>query len=242
MAKRDPAKTARNKEAAALDERLAALLPDTLNGTGCGNVHQLNAKIGGKYQQLMNIKERCITTCDEFISLYMDALAREIRSTPPYIRHSSAFYRLAKWYQDEPAFQRYMELFLQRTFLRHFDEIARVKPPAAAASFWIGQNNADYGLLITPRFNERLKDWENDKSEIRRFKPDYYTIGHILEAGLVIPGKYRRRKFDDVDDYLGFFQDILVRNAGSKHQDEVAKHYAQFVRGRTTGQGAASHP
>jgi hypothetical protein len=123
-----------------------------------------------------------------------------------------------------------MEKFVERTFLRHYDEIARVKPPASSAAFWIGENNADYGLLITPRFNKRLSDWENDKSEIRRFKPDYYTIGHILETGLVIPGKERRRGFEDVDDYLGFFQDTLVRNAGSKHQDAVAERYAAFVR------------
>lgn len=62
-----------------------------------------------------------------------------------------------------------------------------MKPLPSQAAFWIGEKNADYGLLITPRFRDG--DWENDKSEIRKLKSDYFTVGHVLESGLVVPGK-----------------------------------------------------
>jgi hypothetical protein len=226
--KRDPEKTARNHAAANLRVQMDELLPEVLEFTGCDSLQSLNAKIGSKHEQLANVKERCIRTSDEFLSLYMDSLARHVRSLPPHVRQGSAFYMLAKWYQTSEAFRDYMEKFLERSFLKHYDEYARVKPAAKDAAFWIGETNADYGLLITPRF--RNDDWENDKSEIRKFKPDYFTIGHVLESGLVIPGEDMVVPFGTVEDYLTFFQNVLVRKAGSLHQDRVAKRYTAFVR------------
>ena len=228
MAKRDPAKSARNKQAKKLRAQMDELLHDVLDDTGCESLASLNAKIGSKHEQLANVKERCIRTGDEFLSLYMDSLARHILATPPQDRPGSAFYELAKWYQTSAAFQEYMDKFLERSFLKHYDEYSRVKPAAKDAAFWIGETNADYGLLITPRF--RAGDWENDKSEIRKFKADYFTIGHVLKSGLVVPHKKTPIPFDSVDEYLTFFEDVIVRKAGSVHQNRVAERYAAFVR------------
>jgi hypothetical protein len=228
VTERDPHKTARNKAGAQLRAQMDDLVPEVLDFTGCDSVLSLNAKIGGKHEQLCNVKERCIRTSDEFLSIYMDSLARHIRALPMHIRHGSAFYQLAKWYQTSKAFQSYTEKFLERSFLKHYDEYARVKPAAKDAAFWIGAKNADYGLLIAPRF--RRSEWENDKSEIRRFKPDYFTIGHVLETGLVVPGDEVPMPFCTVEEYLKFFQHVLVRSAGSIHQNRVARRYAAFVR------------
>jgi hypothetical protein len=94
------------------------------------------------------------------------------------------------------------------------------------------QNNADCGLLVSPRFANG--DWENDKSEIRHFQPKYWTIGHILATGLVVPGKPDIMTFSSVDDYLKFFEHVLVRGTASTHQKAVAAHYSKFVRASTT--------
>ncbi|PHM48717.1 hypothetical protein Xekk_04391 [Xenorhabdus sp. KK7.4] len=37
-----------------------------------------------------------------------------------------------------------------------------------------------------------------------------------MTTGLVIPGKEKIFKFSDIEQYLLFFQDTLVRNSGSK--------------------------
>jgi hypothetical protein len=71
-------------------------------------------------------------------------------------------------------------LFLKRSYLKHFDELSRVRPHLTESEIWIGQNKADYGLLITPRYVNGV--WENDRSEIRHFPKLYWTIGHVLEV------------------------------------------------------------
>jgi len=82
---------------------------------------------------------------------------------------------------------------------------------------------------VTPRFNIQISQWENDKSEIRHFKPLYWSIGHVMETGLVIPGKNERIKFSSVDEYLNFFLNVLVRNSGSKYEYELAALYRDYV-------------
>jgi len=90
------------------------------------------------------------------------------------------------------------------------------------SELWIGQTNANYGLLVSPRFKN--SKWENDESEIRAFKQGYWTIGHVMETGLVIPNKNKTFTFSDVDQFLLFFSDTLVRNSGSQYEYELAEH------------------
>jgi hypothetical protein len=98
---------------------LNEIVDEVMEITQSHSVHELNAKIGGKYQQLANIKERCIRSEDEFLSLYFDGLRQKIRSIHPSTRQGSGYYRLAKWYQDEKLFRKYTDNFLRRTFLRY---------------------------------------------------------------------------------------------------------------------------
>jgi hypothetical protein len=123
--------------------------------------------------------------------------------------------------------KRYFLLFLQRSFLRHYDELVRERPSATDAEIWIGQNNSDYGILITPRFKNG--DWENDQSEIRHFPKLYWTIGHVLTSGLVVQGDPNPLTFKTVDDYLNFFMKVLVRPSGSKYERDIAKRYCVYV-------------
>ncbi len=71
--------------------------------------------------------------------------------------------------------------------------------------------------------------WENDKSEIRAFTEGYWTIGHMMATGLVIPGRNKRFRFSDIEQYLMFFRDSLVRLSGSEYEYEIADCYADFV-------------
>ncbi len=124
----------------------------------------------------------------------------------------------------------FLYLFLKRTYYNNYDALSKVRPNTNEATIWIGQKNAEYGILVTPRFNTNNGQWENDKSEIRHFSQMYWSIGHILETGLCVPGRNRRHKFSDVDEYLDFFEDVLVRNSGSKYEAKLAEYYSEFVR------------
>ena len=84
-------------------------------------------------------------------------------------------------------------------------------------------------MLVSPRFTSG--DWENDESkEVRHFKARYWTIGHALATGFVIPGKEARIPFADVDAYLTFFEHVLVRSTASSHQKAIAAMYSAFVK------------
>lgn len=110
-------------------------------------------------------------------------------------------------------FRDYLYLFLQRTFLRHINSYTKARPKIEESEIWIGQNNADYGILITPKFNG--ENWGNDKSEIRHFNKKYWSIGHVLETGLLVPFSKSKFKFKTTEEYLNFFKNVIVRNSGS---------------------------
>lgn len=120
---------------------------------------------------------------------------------------------------------------MRRSYLTHYDELSKNRPTVEEAEIWIGQQNANYGLLVSPRFKDGK--WENDKSEIRAFNKIYWTIGHVMETGLVIPNKDKVFKFSDIEQYLLFFQDTLVRNSGSSYEYEIAGYYCDYVREQT---------
>ena len=83
--------------------------------------------------------------------------------------------------RDHKEVREWLNLFLKRTFLRNYEALSKVRPSVEEAIMWIGQENASYGLLITPRFREG--QWENDKSEIRHFKSKYWTITIFCKLG-----------------------------------------------------------
>jgi hypothetical protein len=51
-----------------------------------------------------------------------------------------------------------------------------------------------------------------------------------METGLVIPNKDRILKFSDIEKYLLFFTDTLVRNSGSQYEYKLAALYDDYVR------------
>ncbi len=227
MAKRDPAKTARNKEIRRLSGEIKALLPDVLEATGYKNEASLNATYGGKHQVYIDIRNEVIDGPQQFRSLYLQGFMRYVKDIGPDYFGNNTYIRAYKNVQKHPIVWDWLSLFLERTYLREYENISKKRPTADEAVMWIGQENASYGILITPRF--RRGQWENDGSEIRRFKPKYWTIGHILETGFVVPSKEKKIPFENVSDYLTFFTEVIVRNSGSKHEQEIAEHYCSFV-------------
>lgn len=222
MAKRDPEKSARNRIIAKIKEELRALLPSVLHETGAFSELSLNAKIGSKHDEFFDLKNEVIHSQDEFVNKWLKGLKAASNTFD-----GGSYNWLLENIKESPAFKKYLILFLKRSYLKRFEELSKNRPEQAESELWIGQENANYGLLVTPRFNG--ESWENDKSEVRKFKHAYWTIGHVLETGLVVPGKNKRFKFNDLDQYLLFFTDTLVRNSGSGYEYSIAELYSDFV-------------
>lgn len=204
MAKRDPNKTARNRMIESLKVKLRNLLPKVLADTGISNEQSLNAIIGSKIDKFFDLKHDVIHSQDEYVARWLEGLKKSALSDGEALHHLI-------WSQlkKHESYREYVLLFLKRAYLKHFDELSKNRPPVEEAEIWIGQKNASYGLLVSPRFKN--DQWENDKSEIRAFDKAYWTIGHVMKTGLVIPGKGKIFKFSDIDQYLLFFQDRCVR-------------------------------
>ncbi len=223
MAKRDPDKSARNRIIEGIKAKLRSILPTVLEETGISSEASLNAKIGSKNDEFFDLKNEIINSSDEFKNKWLQGLKACINS-----HHAPSHEWLYENAKKHKSFKKYLILFLERSYLKHFEELSKNRPNPNQSELWIGQTNANYGLLITPRFKNGR--WENDKSEIRAFKQGYWTIGHVMATGLVIPDKDKIFVFSDIEQYLLFFTDTLVRNSGSKYEYELAEHYANFVR------------
>jgi hypothetical protein len=225
MATRDPVKTARNEMIQEMKGKLRALLPQVLRETGISSETSLNAVIGGKVAAFIDLHHEQIHSADAYVSLYLNGFKAAISSNDEGNRSHRRNYEIFK---KSKAAREYFMLFLKRAYLKHYDELSRKRPHLDESEIWIGQNRANYGLLITPRFvNGR---WENDKSEIRHFPKLYWTIGHVLLSGLVVENDPDRVMFPNVNAYLTFFKNTLVRVSGSQYERAIANLYVEYAR------------
>ncbi|MBU8572712.1 hypothetical protein KM900_19705 [Bacillus subtilis] len=218
--------TAVSKELAAKTRKLTKLLPEVLEVTGFSKL-QLHAKIGGKNAEFIDIKNEVIMDPDHFVALWSKGLIKYLDDIGEH-KENSKVYEMLKLIQKYEVVRDYTFTFLERTYLRHYTDLSKKRPTVEEATMWIGQRNASYGLLVTPRFANG--NWENDQSEIRRFKKNYWTIGHVLQTGLVIPFVDEKIEFHDIDQYLSFFKNTMVRASGSQYELEIAQRYCDFVR------------
>ena len=225
MAKRDLEKTARNKVIAALTSELNTMLPRVLAETGLRSEQSLHGIYGGKFADYIDIKNEVIHSPQHFIALYLEGFQKKVAESGS----ESAHPRNLELLRRSPKLQEYLFIFLKRVYLRNIQAFSKKRPLVEEAAVWIGQNNADYSILVTPRFNRRIKQWENDKSEIRHFEPLYWSIGHVVRTGLVIPGRNQRIPFSSAEEYLNFFINVIVRNSGSKYEYALAKMYRDYA-------------
>lgn len=229
MAVRDPEKTLRNKEIDRLTVEINKMVPEVLRLTGYKNVISLNATYGGKHDIYIKIRDTVIDSPEQFFTKYIagfQAFVEEETAKRDGNYTNDAFMHLKKF----PEVLKWLRLFLYRTYLRNYEALSKVRPDPEAAEIWIGEKNAEYGILVTPRFSTKKGQWENDMSEIRHFKPKYWTLGHIIETGFVVPGVDKKITFPTLAHYLDFFESVIVRSSGSIHGQKIAEMYCNFVR------------
>lgn len=224
--KRDPNKTARNKTIDRMQHELRTMVDTVMYEIDRDSELSVNAYIGSKADDFLDLKNDVIRTPEEYVSKWLQGLDEGYKAGKGN-RFRDMHDRL-----KDPAnstFRKYCELFLKRSFLKHYNELSKVRPGDEEAHIWFGLNDADFGLFVAPRFNPMSGNWENDKSEIRAFTETYWTIGHLLKTGLCIPKIDRKRQFRSVEEYLDFFYDQL-RLTKSIYQVAVAERYIDFVK------------
>ncbi|MCD0472518.1 hypothetical protein [Flavobacterium sp. JAS] len=126
------------------------------------------------------------------------------------------------------AIREYILLFLERDFYRHYKVRTKQKPQENLWSIWFGNEIIFWGLLIAPRLVEGY--WENKPGRIRKVEFGYWTIGHVLQTGLVDPENNMVLTFRDVEDFLTFYQSILKRVSNSIYEKQIFDFYCNYIR------------
>lgn len=89
MAKRNPETTARNKVINELTAQLQEIQDEVLEVTGFDSVHSMHGKIGGKFDQFIDIKNEVISSPEHFISLWLEGYKADLISRGDYAEHSN---------------------------------------------------------------------------------------------------------------------------------------------------------
>jgi hypothetical protein len=219
VARRDPNVTARNMTIKVMKEELRALQPKVFPEVGRYTELSLNAYIGSKAAEFIDLKNEIITTPEHYIHCWLRGMENASKDYEQEIKTDLKD-------PENINFKKYVFIFLKRSFLKHYNELHKKRPEIDGSEFWFGVNDAHYGLFVTPRWNGI--NWENDKSEMRAVKFKYWTIGHVMEAGLCIPDENDKYEFTKIEDYLDFFK-AQARLTKSKYQIEIAKRYIEYV-------------
>lgn len=126
-----------------------------------------------------------------------------------------------------PVCSHYIDVFLERNFYRNVKERKRFKPNENLWEIWFGSNPLFWGIMISPAF--RNGQWTNDVSEIRRAKYEYWTLGHILNTGIVMPENPQPYTFSDIGSFINFYEQIIFRLSKSDYEKEIMQQYFKYL-------------
>ena len=223
------AKLLREMEAdltAELKKKLPRVLRTCERITGRKNVsvHSLHGIIGGKNNEYTDAIRTQFSSPDDFNARWLQGLRRRAERA---VLYENAATRIARLMQSK-VIRDYTLTFLTRNFYRNLVERTRQKPEDHMWRLWFGDNKMPWGLFIAPVY--RNDEWTNDKSEIRRAKYDYWTVGHVLETGIIDPESDELLQFDTIVSIKQFYQSVLRRCSASRYERELAKRYVQYLR------------
>lgn len=205
-----------------ITKKLLEIEPIVLKRTGIESVRSLNGLYGGKHAVYINMLDEIIESPDHFVALYMNGFKKKAEFLGS---HHNNYRRL----QKTPVLQEWLLLFLKRTYLRNYDALSKKRPPISEASMVLGQNKMCYGLFVTPRKNHKTGEWENDKSEIRHLPYRYWSIGHILNTGIVDFQSDRIVTFQNVPELLSYTKAALIIPQKSNYGNSLFNLYEQYV-------------
>ena len=121
--------------------------------------------------------------------------------------------------------QEYALKLLEKNFYKNYDARTRVKPTKKQEILWFGSKNK-YAIYITPV--SRNNTIVNDRSEIRRVKFKYWSIGHIMTTGIYDCTNNKIIKFETYKDLINFFI-TLSKDAHYKYELPIFNLYIKYL-------------
>ena len=200
---------------------------ERITGRSEVTVHSLHGIIGGKNNEYTDAIRTQFSSPDDFNARWIQGLRKRVEEAGPYDNAATRIARLMK----NRTIRDYTLTFLTRNFYRHLAARTRQKPKDHMWRLWFGDNRMPWGLFISPAY--RNDEWTNDKSEIRRAQYDYWTVGHVLETGIIDPESEDLLEFDSIKSLRQFYQSVLARNSASQYEKELTKRYLQYLRNST---------
>lgn len=196
------------------------------------SLHSFHAQIGSRNNTYIDNVRTKFRDSEDFIVHWlfglMSTIEEQISSGSFHRRrYKPAEYYLIKYIKD-PLVRDYIFTFLTRNFYRNYKERVRNKPHENLWSIWFGSGNLVYGLVIEPVLKNGL--WTNDKSEMRRANYNYWTIGHIIETGLVDSSSDTMINFQDVAEFLAFYRNVIARTSQSPYEKQMCERYINYIK------------
>jgi hypothetical protein len=189
------------------------------------SIHAFHGIIGGKNNTYVDSVRTKFADPNDFKARWVRGLMDQVR---PSLQQGyvNAAVRLGQLLQDRLV-RRYTLLFLERNFYRNLEARTRDKPDESLWRLWFGDNKMPWGLIIAPAYRD--EEWTNDVSEIRRAEYKYWTVGHVLETGLIDPETEDRMEFDSLGDLVVFYRSVLKRVSNSLYEKAIADRYIDYL-------------
>lgn len=213
-----------------LTSQLKCLLPSVLERTATilsepiESQQSLHGKIGGKNDLYADVADSHFHDYRSFQTQW----AKGMQDAYEKSTHECAVWNIVRLYRDDLC-RKYILLFQERNFYRHYNERIRQKPAEQLWEIWFG-NQLSLGLLIAP---ERLADgrWRIDHSEIRRAPYNYWTLQHIFHVGGFINHENNEiLPVTDLDSLDSFYTHIISCLSSSCHEKNICSRYIDYLR------------
>lgn len=182
------------------------------------SIHSLHGTIGGKNNTYVDSIKTQFSDPNDFKAKWINGFIE-------YIGDSK--YSPLRNLLKDGEFRNYTLTFLERNFYRNLLERTRAKPDENLWTIWFGSGNLIWGLLISPVI--RGGEWTNDVSEVRRKRFDYWTVGHVMETGIIDPENNEIVKFSSLNNFCQFYKSILKRVSNSLYEKHFYDAYTKYL-------------
>lgn len=221
------------------DSEISKLRPHVLTATGFDSINTLNVYISGKLDEYIDVHHQSYDNVLLFKARWLRGFAdniKEIKTKPheAWREKDIRKYTLFTVFQRDEKLRRYVDLTLERTYLKKQQKYVRVKP-FTHEILWLGDNSNIIGLpiyAVNLSQGEEHGKWTNhDIGNNYLFPADFWTVGHVLVSGLIDYNGDKLLKFDSADEFLEFYMRFIKnQTAYSEYEAKLAWRYCEYVK------------
>jgi len=184
---------------------------------------RFNGLFGGKNNTYVDSLNTQFSDFNDFYSQWLKGLINQYNDRLKYGPQTDHNAMLLK----DKEIESFVRLFLERNFYRNLKARTRSKPNEQLWRIWFGYNVV-FGLLIAPKYENNF--WNIDKSEIRRAEYEYWTIGHIIEEGLIDNDSNMPFKIDSMEKFELIYLSIFKKLSNSNYEKIFYNKYIEYLK------------